>query len=319
MDYLKIGLDVIEKEAQAIFALSSRLDTNFARACELLLNATQKIVVTGMGKSGHIANKIAATLASTGTPSFFIHPAEASHGDMGMITKNDTVIVISNSGHTPEILVLLPVLKRLNVNLISMCGNKDSTLAKAAHVNLDVSVEEEACPFNLAPTTSTTAALVMGDALAIALLHAREFKIEDYAMAHPGGILGKKLLLQVNDIWHDQEKMPQVNENITINEALIEVTNKKLGMTTVVDDNGHLAGVYTDGDIRRTLTRRYDINTTQLKEVMTRNCLTIPEDTLASEALSIMKAHKITSLVVTKENRPLAVVHMHDLLKAGVS
>lgn len=319
MNYIKIGLDVIETEAKAIFDLGNKIDTNYSQACELLLNCKQKIIVSGIGKSGHIANKIAATLASTGSPAFFLHPAEASHGDMGMITKDDIVIAISNSGYTHELLLLLPVLKKLNIPLITMCGNQDSPLAKAANINLDVSIAQEACPFNLAPTTSTTAALVMGDAIAITLLKARDFKIEDYAMAHPGGMLGKKLLLQVNELWHTEEALPLVNENITISEVLIEVTNKKLGMTTVVDNNGFLVGIYTDGDIRRTLTKKVDINTTLIKDVMTRNCQTISQDTLATHALEILKEYKITSLVVVQNNKPVGVIHMHDLLKAGIN
>lgn len=319
MDYCKLGLNVIETEAQAVFDLGRRLDDSFSKACSLLLECKARVVLTGIGKSGHIANKIAATLSSTGTPAFFMHPAEASHGDFGMITKDDCVIAISNSGYTNELLILLPLLNKLSVPLITLCGKPHSPLAKAALINLDVSIKEEACPFDLAPTTSTTVALVMGDALAITLLKARDFKIEDYAFAHPGGILGKRLLLRVDDIWHTGESLPLVNQNTKISEALIEVTDKKLGMTAVVDDNGSLVGVYTDGDIRRTLTNKYDIATTAIKEVMTKNSRTITPGILAVEALNLMKKYSITSLVVVENNQPYAIIHMHDLLKAGVS
>lgn len=319
MNFCTLGLAVIETEAQAVFELTQRIDSSFAKACELLLACQGRIVVTGMGKSGHIANKIAATLASTGSPSFFMHPGEASHGDLGMITRQDTVIAISNSGNTSELVTLLPLLKRMEVPLITLTGNQESILARAAEVNLDVSVKQEACPLGLAPTTSTTVSLVMGDALAIALLQARGFNEEDFALSHPGGSLGKRLLLRINELYHQESELPLVNENATVSEALIEVTNKKLGMTCVTDAQGNLVGVYTDGDIRRTLTRQYDINTTQLKDVMTRNPRTVQQGLLAAEALTIMQNHSITSLIVTDaNNRPIAVVHLHDLLKAGV-
>ncbi|MFT4060511.1 MAG: KpsF/GutQ family sugar-phosphate isomerase [Legionella sp.] len=319
MNFCTLGLAVIETEAQAVFELTQRIDARFEKACELLLACKGRIVVTGMGKSGHIANKIAATLSSTGSPSFFMHPGEASHGDLGMITRQDTVIAISNSGNTAELVTLLPILKRLEVPLITLTGNQESVLARTADVNLDVSIKQEACPMGLAPTTSTTVALVMGDALAIALLQARGFSEEDFALSHPGGSLGKRLLLRIDELGHHGDGLPIINERATVSEALIEVTNKKLGMTCVVDNKGYLVGIYTDGDIRRTLTRQYDINTTQLKEVMTRNARTIPEGILAAEALALMQKHSITSLIVTdNENRPTAVLHLHDLLKAGV-
>ncbi|KTD58837.1 arabinose 5-phosphate isomerase [Legionella sainthelensi] len=319
MNFCKLGLAVIETEAQAVFELSQRIDNRFEKACELLLACKGRIVVTGMGKSGHIANKIAATLSSTGSPSFFMHPGEASHGDLGMITRQDTVIAISHSGNTVELVTLLPLLKRLEVPLISLTGNPESALGKASDVNLDVSIKQEACPLGLAPTTSTTVALVMGDALAIALLQARGFSEEDFALSHPGGSLGKRLLLRIDELCHQGEQLPLVHENATVSEALIEVTDKKLGMTCVVDKKGYLTGIYTDGDIRRTLTRQYDINTTPIKEVMTRNARTIYKGMLAAEALAMMQKYSITSLIVIDEDtRPAAVLHLHDLLKAGV-
>ncbi|OJY38346.1 MAG: D-arabinose 5-phosphate isomerase [Legionella sp. 40-6] len=319
MNFCTLGLAVIETEAQAVFELTQRIDENFAKACELLLACRGRIVVTGMGKSGHIAGKIAATLSSTGSPSFFVHPGEASHGDLGMITRQDTVIAISNSGNTAEIVTLLPLLKRLEIPLITLTGNAQSLLAQAANVNLDVSVRQEACPLGLAPTTSTTVALVMGDALAIALLQARGFSEEDFALSHPGGALGRRLLLKIDEIWHGGDELPLINENATVSEALIEVTNKKMGMTCVVDNRGLLVGVYTDGDIRRTLTRECNINSTPLKEVMTRDACTVYPGMLAAEALALMQKHSITSLIVTtKDHRPHAVLHLHDLLKAGV-
>lgn len=319
MNFCTLGLAVIETEAQAVFELTQRIDARFEKACELLLACKGRIVVTGMGKSGHIANKLAATFSSTGSPAFFMHPGEASHGDLGMITRQDTVVAISHSGNTIEIVTILPLLKRLEVPLITLTGNVESILAKSADVNLDVSIKHEACPLGLAPTTSTTVSLVMGDALAIALLQARGFSAEDFALSHPGGALGKKLLLRIDDLCHKGEQLPLTNERATISEALIEVTEKKLGMTCVVDNHGYLLGVYTDGDVRRTLTRQYDINTTQLKEVMTRNCRTISMGMLAAEALAIMQKYSITSLVVVDdENRPQAVLHLHDLLRAGV-
>ncbi len=319
MNFCKLGLAVIETEAQAVFELTKRIDKHFSAACELLLACKGRVVVTGMGKSGHIGKKIAATLSSTGTPAFFMHPAEANHGDLGMITPLDTVLAISNSGNTHEIITLLPLLKRLEVPLIALSGNPDSTLAKIATVNIDISIHHEACPLGLAPTTSTTVALVMGDALAIALLQTRGFSAEDFALSHPGGTLGKRLLLHIDELSHKGDALPIVNELVTVREALIEVTTKKLGMTCVIDSEGCLAGIYTDGDVRRTLTQQYDINTTTLKEVMSRNCRTINAGILAAEALALMQKYSITSLVVTdSSNRPTAVVHLHDLLRSGV-
>jgi arabinose-5-phosphate isomerase len=319
MNFCTLGLAVIETEAQAVFALTERIDARFEKACRLLLACTGRIVVTGMGKSGHIANKIAATLSSTGSPSFFMHPGEASHGDLGMITRQDVVIAISHSGSTHEIVTLLPLLKRLQVPLVALTGHPESILAKTADVHLDVSIEHEACPLGLAPTTSTTVSLVMGDALAIALLQARGFSAEDFALSHPGGSLGKRLLLRIDDLCHTGDALPLCHEHATISDALIVVTNKKLGMTCVVNDQGFLEGIYTDGDIRRTLNNQYDINTTSLKTVMTTKCRTVPKGMLAAEALSIMQEFGITSLVVVNDdNTPHGVLHIHDLLKAGV-
>lgn len=319
MTFSKLALAVIEIEAQAVLELTKRINDSFEQACEILLNCQGRIVVTGMGKSGHIANKISSTLSSTGTPSFFLHPAEASHGDMGMITKHDVVIALSNSGSTEEIITLIPVLKRLSVPIIALTGNLNSTLAKAAEVVIDVSVSQEACPMGLAPTTSTTVSLVMGDALAIALLQAKGFTEKDFALSHPGGTLGRRLLLRIDDLYHEGEALPLVDESATISEALIEVTAKKLGMTCVVNKQGILTGVYTDGDIRRTLNQQIDINTTPITVVMNKHCKTIPNGILAAEALALMEKFSITSLVVINEwEHPKAVIHLHDLLKAGV-
>ncbi len=319
MNFCTLGLAVIETEAQAVFELTQRIDASFEQACQLMLACEGRVVVSGMGKSGHIANKIASTLSSTGTPAFFMHPGEASHGDMGMITKKDVVLALSNSGTTQELVTLLPLLKRLEVPLIALTGNKQSPLATAADVHIDVSIQHEACPLGLAPTTSTTVALVMGDALAIALLEARGFSEEDFALSHPGGALGRRLLLRIDDLFHQGEALPQVDEQATISEALIEVTAKKLGMTCVVDRFGYLVGVFTDGDIRRSLTRQVDINTTPVKEVASLSCYTIKPGALAVEALALMQKNNITAVVVVNEdNRVRAVVHLHDLLRAGV-
>lgn len=319
MNFCKLGLAVIETEAQAVFELTHRMDARFEKACELLLACQGRIVVTGMGKSGHIGKKIAATLSSTGSPSFFMHPGEANHGDLGMITRQDTLLAISNSGHTQEIITLLPLLKRLNVPVIALCGNSNSELAQASTVTLDVSIQTEACPLGLAPTTSTTVSLVMGDALAIALLQARGFQAEDFARSHPGGALGKRLLLRIDDVSHHGSELPLIHEHATIREALIEVTQKKLGMTCVINSGGYLTGIYTDGDIRRTLTHYENINSIPLSQVMTKKPHTIQYGMLAAEALTVMQTHRITSLVVVDESkRPTAVVHLHDLLRAGV-
>lgn len=318
--FAQSALRTIEIERDAINSLLKRIDQSFEKACELLLNCKGRIVVTGMGKSGHIGTKIAATLASTGTPAMFVHPGEASHGDMGMITPQDVVIALSNSGSTSEVVTLLPLLKRLDIPMISMTGNPASVLSQAAHVNLDVTIEQEACPLDLAPTSSTTASLVMGDALAIALLEARGFTAEDFAFSHPGGALGKRLLLKVDDIMHTGDEIPTVQLDTTLSQALVEMSSKGLGMTTVLDDNGVLQGLFTDGDLRRTLDQNIDVHKTGVAEVMTKNCKTARPGMLAAEVLHVMDAHKISSIaVVDEEHRPIGAVNLHDLLRAGVA
>lgn len=310
----------IRMEAAAVAELESRIAQDFERACELLLTVDGRIIVTGMGKSGHIAGKIAATLASTGSPAFFVHPGEASHGDMGMITAQDAVIALSNSGNVPEIITLLPLLKRLGIPLISMTGNPQSELGKASDVVLDTGVETEACPLDLAPTSSTTTALVMGDALAIALLEARGFTADDFAFSHPGGTLGKKLLLMVSDVMRSGANVPKVPAQTMLSEALLEINEKGLGMTTVVDQAGALIGVFTDGDLRRTIEARRDINQTTIDQLMTTGAKRIGADMLAAEALRIMEENEISALVVTDEgDKPVGVVHLKDLLHAGIA
>ena len=309
----------IRLELQAIEALLQRIDGDFEKACQLILSSRGRVVVVGMGKSGHIGNKIAATLASTGTPAFFVHPAEASHGDMGMITRDDVILALSNSGSTAEIVTLLPLIKRLGIALISMTGNPASPLAQAAEVNLDARVEQEACPLNLAPTSSTTASLVLGDALAIALLEARGFTAEDFAFSHPGGALGRRLLLKVENIMHAGERLPLVKRGTSLREALLEMTRKGLGMTVIEEADGHLAGIFTDGDLRRTLDKGLDIHNCLIDDVMTAHGKTARPDMLAAEALKIMEDHKINALVVVdREDRPVGALNMHDLLRAGV-
>jgi arabinose-5-phosphate isomerase len=318
-DYLGAVRRTIELERDAISDLLNRVDDTFARACELLMRTRGRVVVTGMGKSGHIGTKIAATLASTGTPAFFVHPGEASHGDLGMITDQDSVIALSNSGSTSEVVTLLPLLKRLAVPLITMTGNPNSVLARAADVNLDTSVPQEACPMDLAPTSSTTVCLVAGDALAIALLEANGFTAEDYAFSHPGGALGRKLLLKVDDIMHAGQELPRVNVGTTMDKALLEVSSKGLGLTTVVDSEGILHGVFTDGDLRRALDRELDIHRTPIEDVMGAHPITIDKEILAAEALHIMEEHTITGLVaVDDRKRPTGIVKLQDILKAGV-
>ena len=316
---IDLGRAVIRTEATAVSELEERVDENFARACQLLLACTGRTVVIGMGKSGHIGSKIAATLASTGTPAFFVHPGEASHGDMGMITKHDVVIALSNSGETDELLTLLPVIKRLNVPLIALTGKTDSTLAKAATVTINVGVREEACPLGLAPTSSTSAALAMGDALAIALLEHRGFSADDFARAHPGGALGRRLLLHVNDIMHTGKDIPMVHESTLLKDALVEMTRKGLGTTAVVDDQDHVLGIFTDGDVRRALDAGVDVHGTRMGNIMTRACKTIGRDHLAAEALAVMEQNKINALLVTdSENRLIGILNMHNLLRARV-
>ncbi len=317
--YCALGKAVIETEAQAVKALLSRIDEKFVQACQLLIECQGRIVVTGMGKSGHIGGKIAATFASTGTPAFFVHPGEASHGDMGMITAKDVVLAISYSGESDEIQSFLPLIHRFRIPLISLTGNPKSSLAKRSNVHIDVSVDKEACPLGLAPTASTTATLAMGDALAVALLEKRGFTAEDFALYHPAGSLGKRLLLRVDTLIQTGDAMPIVTPKTSIADALVEITTKRLGMTTVIQD-GHLVGIYTDGDIRRTLDKQVDIHNTAIAEVMSTDPKTIALGTLAVAGLEVMSRHKITSLVVVNEhNQPAGVLHMHDLLKAGVA
>jgi arabinose-5-phosphate isomerase len=309
----------IRMESEAVAALEARIGEAFERACECLLRIEGRVIVTGMGKSGHIARKIAATLASTGTPSFFVHPGEASHGDMGMITSTDAVIALSNSGAVPEVTTLLPLLKRLGVPLISMTGNDESTLAAASDVHLNTGVETEACPLDLAPTSSTTTALVMGDALAIALLEARGFTADDFAFSHPGGTLGKKLLLKVGDVMRSGGAIPRVDAATPLADALLEISNKGLGMTTVTDASGALAGIFTDGDLRRALDARIDINSTPIERIMTVGAKTASDEMLAAEALRIMEENEISSLVVLEDERIVGVIHLVDLLHAGLA
>ncbi|MDT8309931.1 MAG: KpsF/GutQ family sugar-phosphate isomerase [Methylophaga sp.] len=314
-----LAIAVIDTEIIAVQALRTRIDATFVKACEYLMACQGRIVVIGMGKSGHIGGKLAATLASTGSPAFFVHPGEASHGDLGMITRHDVVIALSNSGETSEILTILPLIKRLGVPLIAMTGRPHSTLAQCASAHLDVSVEKEACPLGLAPTSSTTATLVMGDALAIALLEARGFTAEDFALSHPGGNLGRRLLLRVSDIMHKDAAIPQIHEHALLGDALIEMSNKSLGMTAAVNDIGELTGIFTDGDLRRVLAQTVDIRTAKLHDHMTRNCKTGRPDMLAAEALALMDQHKINALLIINPQQQLVgAINMHDLLRAGV-
>lgn len=306
-------------EARAVEALVERLDDRFVAACRVCLECQGRVVVSGMGKSGHVARKVAATLASTGTPAFFLHPAEAGHGDLGMITRTDAVLALSNSGETPELLLLLPHLKRLAVPLIVMVGKADSTLGRAATVTLDVSVPEEACPLNLAPTASTTATLAMGDALAIAVLEARGFTRQDFARSHPGGFLGRQLLLHVEQIMRTGDALPRVGPRTRLGEGLLEMSRKGLGMTVIVDDGNRILGVFTDGDLRRALDRQADIHGATMSEVMTSPCKTISPQELAAEAVHLMEVHRITALPVADgEGRLVGALNVHDLFRAGV-
>lgn len=313
------ALRTLTVEQAAIDGLKSRLSDDFDRACELILACQGRVVVTGMGKSGHIGGKLAATLASTGTPAFFVHPGEASHGDLGMITRTDVVLALSNSGETGEVTALLPLLKRLDVPLVSMTGRPGSTLARHADAHLDSGVEREACPLDLAPTSSTTAALALGDALAVALLEARGFTTEQFALSHPGGSLGKRLLLRVQDIMHSGERLPRVALGSPLRDALVEITRQGLGFTCVINTDGTLAGVYTDGDLRRTLDEHRDVLRLTVDEVMTTPGRRITPDVLAAEAVRIMEDNKITALAVVDEDQhPIGALHMHDLLASGV-
>lgn len=311
---------VIAIEAAAIAALSERIDGAFTQACQLMLECRGRVVVSGIGKSGHVARKIAATLASTGTPAFFVHPAEASHGDLGMITASDLVLALSNSGETDELLTILPVVKRKGVPLVALTGNPQSSLARLADVHLDVGVSEEACPLGLAPTSSTTAALVMGDALAVALLDARGFTADDFAASHPAGQLGRRLLVHIRDVMHAGAEVPRVGPQASLTEAMVEMTRKNLGMTAIVDAEGRLLGVFTDGDLRRALDDdAVDMRSTRVGERMTADPRTIEGDKLAIEAARLMEAHKISGLLVVDGDRRLVgALNFHDLLRARV-
>jgi arabinose-5-phosphate isomerase len=318
-ELLKLAGRVLEIESRAVLQLKQRLDGSFTAACKLCLETTGRVVVTGMGKSGHIGGKIAATLASTGTPSFFMHPAEASHGDLGMITEQDLLLAVSYSGETQEVVTILPLVKRMGARLLSLTGKPGSTLAKAADVHLNVAVDEEACPLNLAPTASTTATLAMGDALAVALLESRGFTAEDFARSHPSGSLGKRLILRVSDVMHTGESIPAVGEHVRLTEGLVEMSRKGLGMTAIVDDQGRILGIFTDGDLRRALDSNIDVRKTRMSEVMHRGCKTVPPDVLAAEAVHVMEEHKITGLLVADaDNRLVGALNIHDLFRAGI-
>ncbi len=316
----RLGLAVIQTEAAAVAQLAQRIDDAFVRACRCLLACQGRIVVMGIGKSGHIGGKIAATLASTGSPAFFVHPGEAIHGDLGMITTSDVVLVLSNSGDTEEVLTLVPMIKRLGVPLIALTGNRHSPLGRAATVHIDVGVAYEACPLGLAPTASTTAALAMGDALAISLLEARGFTAEDFARSHPGGRLGRRLLLYIKDLMHTGEEIPRVSCEAQLSQALVEMTRTGLGMTAVVDASGKtVVGIFTDGDLRRSLDHKVDVHTVGIAEVMTRNFRQVGPDLLAAEALLLMETHKINALLVLDEAGLLVgAINMHDLVRARV-
>lgn len=318
-ELLALAAEVLEIESRAVKNLQARLNDEFVAACQLCMDTQGRVVVTGIGKSGHVSNKIAATLASTGTPAFFMHPAEASHGDVGMITKNDLLLAVSYSGESEEVITILPVVKRMGAKLLSMTGNPNSTMAKAADVHLDISVTEEACPLNLAPTASTTATLAMGDALAVALLKNRGFTAEDFARSHPSGNLGKRLLLRVTDVMRSGDRVPAVSGEVTLRDALLEMTYKGLGMTAIVDSNNKVLGIYTDGDLRRTLDAGGDVHETIIQDVMHTDCKTTSADVLAAEALHIIEENKITSLLVTDEHGVLVgALNIHDLFREGL-
>jgi len=319
LNFIEQGLRVLDIERQALSDIAKYVDENFHQACQLIYDCQGRTIVIGMGKSGHIGNKIAATLASTGSPAFFVHPGEASHGDLGMITKSDVVMLISNSGETSEVLNIIPVLKRLGAKMIAMTGNASSTMATLANVHICIKVQKEACSLGLAPTASTTATLAMGDAMAVALLEARGFTADDFALSHPGGSLGKRLLLTLKDVMHSGKNTPIINVTQTIKDALIEMSAKGLGMTAIVDAHQQLVGLFTDGDLRRILEQRIDIHTTQIDIVMTKSCTTATQDILAAEALNIMEQKRINGLIIVNEqNHPIGALNMQDLLKAGV-
>ena len=317
-DYRSVAKQVLEIEVAGLNQLDQYFNEDFCRACDLILNNQGKVVVMGMGKSGHIGNKIAATLASTGTSAFFVHPGEAAHGDLGMVEPGDIVLAISNSGESDEILSLFPVLKRLNIKIISMTGKPKSNMATLSDIHLQITVPEEACPLGLAPTSSTTATLVMGDALAVALLQARGFTAEDFALSHPGGALGRQLLLKLEDIMHTGDALPMVSPNALVRDALLEISQKGLGMTAVVDDQGKMLGIFTDGDLRRILDKRIDIHTTQIGDVMTQNPTVDDPNMLAVEGLNLMQEKSINGLMLCQDGALVGALNMHDLLKAGV-
>ncbi|NRF32874.1 KpsF/GutQ family sugar-phosphate isomerase [Vibrio coralliilyticus] len=318
-DFRSAALDVLKTEIEALEQLDQYINDDFVQACELILaNKEGKVAVMGMGKSGHIGNKIAASLASTGTSAFFVHPGEAAHGDLGMIEPGDIVLAISNSGESSEILGLFPVLKRLNIKIISLTGKPESNMAKLSDYHLQITVPKEACPLGLAPTASTTATLAMGDALAVALLQARGFTAEDFALSHPGGALGRKLLLKLSDIMHTGEQLPLVTPDTVVREALLEISQKGLGMTAVVDDHQHLVGIFTDGDLRRILDKRIDIHSALIGEVMTTNPTTASPNILAAEGLNLMQQKSINGLILCLDGKVVGALNMHDLLKAGV-
>jgi arabinose-5-phosphate isomerase len=318
-NFKQLAKQVITIEQHAIEELLQFIDDNFEQACQLMLECKGRVIVIGMGKSGHIGGKIAATLASTGTPAFFVHPGEASHGDLGMITSEDVVLTISNSGETTEVIAIIPVIKRIGAKLISMTSNVNSTLAKLSNTHICIQVSQEACPLGLAPTSSTTATLVMGDAIAVALLNARGFTADDFALSHPGGSLGKRLLLRLKDIMHSGDQLPQVKQNALIKTALVEMTQKGLGMTAVVNEQNTLVGLFTDGDLRRVLETKIDIHQDTIASVMTSNPITCQADMLAAEALNIMQDKKINGLIIVdNNNQPIGAMNMQDLLNSGV-
>jgi arabinose-5-phosphate isomerase len=316
---LELGREVLRIEADAVLALSQRLDASFLAALDVILNCSGRVIVSGMGKSGHIARKIAATLSSTGTPAYFVHPGEASHGDLGMITPNDVIIALSYSGESQELMTIVPVIKRQGAKLISLTGKPSSSLALAADVHLNAAVDKEACPMGLAPTASTTAALALGDALAVALLDAKGFSAQDFARSHPGGSLGRRLLTHVRDIMRVGERIPAVDENAMLSHALLEISHKGVGMTAVVDAERHVLGIYTDGDLRRTLAKNLDFNSTSVRSVMSANPRCISPDALAVDAVQTMEQCNISQiLVVDADNKLVGALNMHDLLHAKV-
>ncbi|EKN3346043.1 arabinose-5-phosphate isomerase KdsD [Yersinia ruckeri] len=318
VDFQQAGKQVLKIEREGLAQLDQYINEDFTRACEKIFYCQGKVVVMGMGKSGHIGCKIAATFASTGTPAFFVHPGEASHGDLGMVTPQDIVLAISNSGESNEILALIPVLKRLQIPLICMTNNPNSSMGKAADIHLCIKVPDEACPLGLAPTTSTTATLVMGDALAVALLQARGFTQEDFALSHPGGALGRKLLLRISDIMHTGDEIPHVSPDASLRDALLEITRKNLGLTVICNDLMRIEGIFTDGDLRRVFDMGIDLNNAKIADVMTRGGIRVRPNMLAVDALNLMQSRHITTLLVADGDQLLGVVHMHDMLRAGV-